>query len=131
MVSRPPREARVLAAFLLASALTGLGVPVVSLAATINVNSTADTLVVGDGKCTLREAIDNANGDADTSGDDCAPGSGPETVSRRATPELRRMPMHNRRLEGHSGPGIWMLASGALALASFATPARAVVPDPS
>lgn len=42
-----------------------------SAGATITVDSNEDTEVSGDGKCTLREAISNANNHADTSGGDC------------------------------------------------------------
>jgi CSLREA domain-containing protein len=48
--------------------------------ATITVNSTADNDTSGDGACTLREAIDNANDDADTTGGDCIAGSGADTI---------------------------------------------------
>ena len=43
-------------------------------AATITVNSLADTTVAGDTQCTLREALANANGNSDTTGGDCAAG---------------------------------------------------------
>ncbi|MEZ4735548.1 MAG: CSLREA domain-containing protein [Caldilineaceae bacterium] len=49
-------------------------------AAGITVDSTADT-VAGDGTCTLREAINNANADADTTGGDCAAGAGDDTIT--------------------------------------------------
>lgn len=42
----------------------------------IVVNSLLDTAVSGDGKCTLREAIDNVNADTDTSGGDCTVANG-------------------------------------------------------
>jgi CSLREA domain-containing protein len=42
--------------------------------ATILVNSADDTLLAGDGSCTLREAITNANTNADTTAGDCAAG---------------------------------------------------------
>jgi CSLREA domain-containing protein len=58
-----------------------LALPSLSLAATLNVNSTADTLVAGDGQCTLREAIINANGDSDTTAGDCAAGSGADLIN--------------------------------------------------
>src|SRR5262245_13149874 len=61
---------------LLASALAGG-----ASAATIAVNSTDNTTVDADGKCTLREAVLNANGDIDTTGGDCLPGSGPDVVT--------------------------------------------------
>ncbi len=49
-------------------------------AASISVDSTADNLVAGDGNCTLREAIRNANNDSDSTGGDCAAGSGSDTI---------------------------------------------------
>ncbi len=61
-------------------ALGAAPVPVAH-AATINVNSTTDNTTAGDGTCTLREAINNANADADTTGGDCAAGSGADTIS--------------------------------------------------
>ncbi len=45
-------------------------------AATITVNTTADNTTAGDGQCTLRQAIANVNASADTSGGDCAAGTG-------------------------------------------------------
>ena len=45
----------------------------------ITVNSTADTYTV-DGLCTLREAISNANADAEFTGGDCVAGSGADTI---------------------------------------------------
>ena len=52
----------------------------VALAATIIVNSTADTTVAGDGQCTLREAIINANSNSDTTSGDCITGSGTDNI---------------------------------------------------
>ena len=49
--------------------------------ATITVNSTADSAVSGDRACTLREAIANANADADTTGGDCAAGAGNDMIA--------------------------------------------------
>ena len=50
-------------------------------AATITVNSTADNLTAGDGKCTLREAIGNVGLTGfDSTGGDCAAGSGGDTI---------------------------------------------------
>ena len=46
------------------------------IAATITVNSTADNTTAGDGQCTLREAIANVNAAGDTTGGDCAAGTG-------------------------------------------------------
>lgn len=57
------------------------GTPSAVQAATITINSTADTEIAGDGDCTLREAITNANGDTDASGGDCTTGSGADTIT--------------------------------------------------
>jgi CSLREA domain-containing protein len=54
-----------------------LAMAAVARAATITVNSTADTLAT-DGNCTLRKAILAAN--SDTAVDACSPGSGPDVV---------------------------------------------------
>jgi len=48
--------------------------------ATLLGNSTEDNLVAGDGLCTLREAILNANSDTDTTLGDCPPGGGADLV---------------------------------------------------
>jgi len=48
--------------------------------ATITVDSAADSAAT-DGACTLREAIDNANADADTTGGDCVAGSGADAIT--------------------------------------------------
>ena len=50
-------------------------------AATITVTTTSDTTTPGDGECTLREALINANADADLTGTDCAAGAGPDVVT--------------------------------------------------
>ena len=49
-------------------------------AATIVVNSTADTVAL-DSLCTLREAIINANNDNSSGSADCIPGSGADTIT--------------------------------------------------
>lgn len=54
-------------------------------AAGLVVNSKAQTATPGDGACTLREAIANANADADTTGGDCAAGSGTDTITFAAS----------------------------------------------
>jgi len=48
--------------------------------ATITVDSTADNTTSGNGACTLREAIANANGDSDTTSGDCVAGSGADII---------------------------------------------------
>lgn len=50
-------------------------------AANIVVDSAQDNATAGDGACTLREAIDNANDDDETTGGDCAPGSGEDAIT--------------------------------------------------
>lgn len=52
-----------------------------SWAATIAVSSLLDNTAPGDGFCTLREAINNANADADTTGGDCGSGTGADTIT--------------------------------------------------
>jgi hypothetical protein len=49
-------------------------------AANLSVNDTSDSLVAGDGKCSLRETIINANTDSDTTGGDCAAGNGADII---------------------------------------------------
>lgn len=49
-------------------------------AATITVNSVADNTTGSDASCTLREAVENANNDSDTTGGDCTAGSGADTI---------------------------------------------------
>ncbi len=66
-------------------ALGATPVPVAH-AATITVNSTADTTIAGDGKCTLREAINNANANLDTTGGDCTAGQAAPTVDTITLP---------------------------------------------
>lgn len=46
----------------------------VAFAADITVNTTADNTIPGDGFCTLREAVNNANANADTTSGDCPAG---------------------------------------------------------
>jgi hypothetical protein len=62
------------------AALLAFGAPLGALAATLTVNSTANTTVDSDGLCTLREAVLNANGDTETTGGDCLPGSGADVI---------------------------------------------------
>ena len=46
----------------------------------ITVNSTADNTTASDSSCTLREAIDNAQNDSDSTSGDCPAGSGSDTI---------------------------------------------------
>ena len=55
--------------------------PVIISAATVTVNSTANNTPSDDDICTLREAINNANSDSDTTLGDCLAGSGVDTIS--------------------------------------------------
>jgi predicted outer membrane repeat protein len=54
-------------------------------AAGLTVNTLTDTSFPGDGLCSLRDALLNANGDIDLSGGDCAAGSGPDTITFSVT----------------------------------------------
>ena len=47
----------------------------------IVVNITSDESTAGDGRCSLREALNNANAIADTTGGDCVAGTGSDTIS--------------------------------------------------
>jgi len=49
-------------------------------AALLTVTTTADDLLPGDGRCSLREAVLNANQDTDTTRGDCQAGSGADTI---------------------------------------------------
>jgi uncharacterized repeat protein (TIGR01451 family)/CSLREA domain-containing protein len=51
-----------------------------AIAAIIDVNSLADNDVSGDGSCTLREAMVNADDDAELSGGDCLAGAGNDAI---------------------------------------------------
>ena len=46
----------------------------------ITVNSTADNTTASDSSCTLREAIENAQNDSDSTNGDCPAGSGSDTI---------------------------------------------------
>jgi len=65
----------------LGAALCSLAIPGNALAATIVVNSLADTVASGDGACTLREAVLNAERDNPSGSTDCAAGSGADTIT--------------------------------------------------
>lgn len=81
------RRAIASTATLLFLCLLAAGNTPVARAATITVNSTADTTVNGDGVCTLREAIINANNDAAT-WSDCPAGNGVDAIHITATGTL-------------------------------------------
>lgn len=49
--------------------------------AVITVNSNLDNTTAGNGLCTLREAINNANSNSDTTAGDCPAGAGLDTIS--------------------------------------------------
>jgi CSLREA domain-containing protein len=49
-------------------------------AANLTVNSLTDTVTAGDGNCTLREAISNAESDSDITGRDCLAGARADTI---------------------------------------------------
>ena len=70
-LERVPSSAwRALLALMLLVALAAAVAP--ARAAGIVVNSAADNTIAGDGDCTLREAIANAESDFDFTGGDCA-----------------------------------------------------------
>jgi len=64
--------------------LLGGGWLPVARAATISNVVENDGINPADGQCTLREAINNVNGDSDTTGGDCAAGDGDDTIVLRA-----------------------------------------------
>ena len=66
---------------LLLSLLGGALTATPARAASIVVNTNADNTTSADGFCTLREAITNANNNSDTTSDDCAAGSGADTIT--------------------------------------------------
>jgi LPXTG-site transpeptidase (sortase) family protein len=68
-------------AALLLSLLGGALTVTPARAASIVVNTNADNTTAGDGFCTLREAINNANSNSDTTSGDCAAGSGADTIT--------------------------------------------------
>ena len=86
-------------AALLAASFTALAPPRPAHAATITVNSAADNTTAGDGDCTLREAINNANDttDGQTTVGDCAARNprGADTITLPAG-------TYTLRLAGHS-----------------------------
>ena len=75
-----PRAFRVLLAAALFLVAFGMAPARAARAASLTVNSAADT-AANDGQCTLREAITNANGDDQSGSTDCAAGSGPDTIT--------------------------------------------------
>lgn len=72
---------------LVAAGLTVVAPP--AMAAGIVVDSLADTTTAGDGDCTLREAITNANANADTTNGDCAAGGGADVITVTATGKVQ------------------------------------------
>jgi len=72
-----------LSIFLILALLFGsLALPTgVHAASTITVNTLVDDTNTGDASCTLREALNNANSDSDTTSGDCASGSGDDTIT--------------------------------------------------
>lgn len=70
-----------LAAALLMAMTVGLVAPApVAQAAIITVDSTLDNVMAGNGACTLREAVNNANANSDTTAGDCTAGSGADDI---------------------------------------------------
>jgi CSLREA domain-containing protein len=96
-----------LGGLVLVGLVLGVWLAPVAYGANIVVNSTEDTSVPGDGACTLREAINNANTDSDTTGGDCVTGSGADTMSFSVTGTIRlgsELPAISQDLT-ISGPG--------------------------
>src|SRR5262245_29459015 len=73
--------------------------------ATVTVDTAANTSVSGDGSCTLREALNNANADGDTTEGDCAAGSGPDVIELPALHYLLSMPLDVFSPVTFHGPG--------------------------
>src|ERR1051325_306030 len=71
-------------AIVLLALVFAFGAPGVQVAraagATITVNSLGDDATAGDGNCTLREAMNNANDNADTTSGDCVAGVADDTI---------------------------------------------------
>jgi CSLREA domain-containing protein len=65
--------------------LSGPATTQVAQANSLTVNTTADISSPGDGLCSLRDAIQNANTDLDLSGGDCSAGSGADTITFSVT----------------------------------------------
>jgi CSLREA domain-containing protein len=65
----------------LAWLLAGAPLPTARAADINSVDTNTDGVSAGDGHCTLREAINNANSDSDTTGSDCTAGSGADTIA--------------------------------------------------
>ena len=64
-----------------ATCIFSLALPSRAMATNIVVNSLEDTVVSGDGVCTLREAILNAERDSHAGSTDCAAGGGADTIT--------------------------------------------------
>ncbi len=65
----------------LARPAAGAGGLLAQAASPIVVNDVGDDTTGGNSNCTLREAITNANNNSDTTGGDCAAGSGADTIT--------------------------------------------------
>jgi hypothetical protein len=66
--------------FLIAGAGAVRDIPKAQAEALITVNDVNDVVLAGNGRCTLREAIENANTDSDTTSGDCTAGAGDDTI---------------------------------------------------
>jgi CSLREA domain-containing protein len=66
---------------LLANVALVFGSVSAAYAAEIVVDTTTDNTTANDGNCTLREAINNANSDSDTTSGDCVAGDGDDTIT--------------------------------------------------
>jgi CSLREA domain-containing protein len=77
-------------------------------AATIVVNSLADNLTPGNSLCTLREALGNANSNSDTTGGDCAAGSGADIIDLSGLSGTITLGVHSQ-----SSPAVTVQGPGA------------------
>ncbi len=78
--------------FLASILLVVLIAPPSVFASGIIVNTFADELIAGDGDCSLREAVINANSDMDLTGGDCVAGSGADTIQLQAGTYVLTLP---------------------------------------
>ncbi len=82
MLARSKSIFNILTLFALITSLIGSAIFVTpAYAASIIANTNADNTTGGDSFCTLREAINNANADTDTTSGDCTAGNGADTIT--------------------------------------------------
>jgi hypothetical protein len=74
--------------------------------AVLTVDTIDPAAIPGDGSCSLIEAIDNANADADTSSGDCPAGQGPDTIELAASVVYTLTAVHNSTNGANGLPSI-------------------------